>query len=406
MVRVQCIQDLSRFPALAQAWDAMVLASPQPSPMLLSDWIICWMECFGPRADALVFTAWEGDRLVGGLPLCHRVRRAGPLPVYEEVRFIGVHPLGGLYMDMVLPSDADPSQNRQIARALFQALGACGLWDRLRLERMLPQSRLATLLREDGPWPGTLLEAHPGVACPVLPLPDTMDALAAGMDPVFRSMLLRKNLKLAPARHRVEFIPAIAKEDIDRDLDRFFEVHTRRWNAQGRRGEFARPATRAFYHAVSHRLADKGMLRLSKLLLDGEGHSFEYGVHLGTQYFALQAGVSLEGLECQAGTYHMYHIVEHLLPHASHYHFMEGGESYKYKWGSAPQAVQDVHVWSGVKGRVLQQLRRLGSRLRSLRAAAASASAGIFGWVDSLPDVLSWHAWPAWLASLPLASMA
>ncbi|WP_027193053.1 GNAT family N-acetyltransferase [Megalodesulfovibrio gigas] len=385
MVRVQCIQDVSQFPPLADAWDRLVLAAPQPSPMLLSGWILAWMEVFGADVSPMILTAWEGDRLVGGLPLCHARRRLGPVPVYEEVRFLGIKGVGGMYMDMLLAPDAAP----RAAQALLLALNDTVPWDRLRLERMLPQASLHSALRQQGTWPGTLIETHSGVASPVLPLPDTMDALIAGMDPVFRSMLFRKNLKMAPRLHAVEFIPVIAREDIDRDLDRLIEVHTRRWNLQGRRGEFARADVRDFYHLLSHRLAEKGMLRISKLLLDGEAHSFEYGVQIGRQYFALHAGISPEGLECQAGTYHLYHILEGLLPHASHYHFMEGGEPYKYRWGAVHQAVQDAHVWCGFKGRVLHRLRRLNARLRSANPlAATTAGAGMVGWMENLPSLI------------------
>ena len=405
MIRVECIENLARFPEVAEAWDRLVLAALQPSPMLLSDWLMAWMATCGKTTRPLVLTAWEGERLVGGLALCQRIQRAGPLTLCQELRF----PIGlganGLYLDMLV-DESDPARADRTAQALLQALGEAALWDRLRLCRMLPDARMARALQCSQPWPGAVAEQAMGVACPVLPLPETMDALAAGMDPVFRTMLFRKNLKLPAKTHEVAFVPRIDGEALDHDLDRFFHIHTQRWNAQGRGGEFARPEQRQCYRLLAHSLAAKGMLRFSKVLLDGEAHSYEFGVQLGRHYFALQAGISPEGLACQAGTYHLYQLFRSLLPSASQYHFMEGGEAYKYKWGAVHQAVQDGQVWCGLRGRVLRQLRKVRNRLRRSEAVAASLAgtgagtlasassgagagerAGLLGWAESLPAI-------------------
>ncbi|GAB7079231.1 GNAT family N-acetyltransferase [Megalodesulfovibrio paquesii] len=394
MVRVECIEDLARLPAMAEAWDRLVAASSQPSPMLLSDWWGSWLTTCGSGARPLLLAAWEGERLLGGIALCRQRKHAGPLPVYEEIRFPIGQGVGGLYMDLLV--DEAHAQADQVADTLISTLRGTLPWHRLRLERMLPQARLARALREPAGWQGTALELTESVACPVLPLPESMDMLMAGLDPIFRTMLLRKNLKMAARRHAVQFVPQVDSTDLDRDLEHFFAVHTQRWNAEGRGGEFSRPAQRVFYRELARRLDAKGLLRFSKLLLDGEAHSFEFGVQIGGQYFALQAGISLTGLECQAGTAHLYHLYETLLPRASHYHFMEGAESYKYKWGARHQTVQDGQAWCGVRGKALHTLRRLRRALRNglpwkLRQAnsIAATGAGVLGWVGQLSGQLS-----------------
>ncbi|AGW13468.1 GNAT family N-acetyltransferase [Megalodesulfovibrio gigas] len=368
MIRVQHITSLDEFESLAQEWDRLVLASRFPTPMLLHDWASCWLRTVGKAYAPAVIAVWESDQLAAVAPLCRRRLHLGPVPALHELRTLGAAGVSGMYFDFPVHAQA----SKHARQALLQALHQMPQWHRLRLERMTPGSQLLDACQHGTLFGDTVTECRQDVPCPVLPLPDTMAELEAGMDPVFRAILRRKNLKIAPSRHAVAFVPAIPAETLDADLTRLFQVHTARWTHMGHAGEFANADRTQFFIDLAHRLHAKGWLRFSKLLLDGEGHCFVYGVQLGDQYFGLQTGISPEGLACHAGIYNMYQLMQHLLPTASRFHFMEGDESYKFKWGAMPQMSYTMQAWHGLRGRAVCRLRRMRQVVQAWRAQRAA----------------------------------
>ncbi|GAB7082003.1 GNAT family N-acetyltransferase [Megalodesulfovibrio paquesii] len=369
MPHIECINTLEAFEALAEPWDALVLASRFPAPMLLHDWASCWFHTCGKAYQPEILVVWEEGKLVAAAPLCRRRLCVGPAPVCDELRTLGAVGVAGLYYDFPVHAQASPD----VFHLLVEALTGQEHWHRLRLERMVSGSGVLEAFRSQHLLPkGMIAECAEATPCPVLPLPDSMEALEAGMDPIFRTMLHRKNLKLAPSRHAVEFVPAIGTETLEADLHRLFEVHTVRWAQAGHAGEFALEDRKQFFRQLAPRLLAKGWLRFSKLQLDGQGHCYYYGVQLGDQYFALQTGISQEGLACHAGIFTMYQLMRQLVPSAAAFHFMEGGEAYKFKWGARPQMAYTMQAWQGVRGQAMWQLRRVRQTMQDLRHSVTS----------------------------------
>lgn len=362
MPHIQTIRSVEEFESLRDPWNDLARRQPQVTPSLRNEWIASWMRIFGDRFSPLIIAAWDGSRLVGGAALSLSPRLLGPLPVSCELRPAGVYGVRGIYTDCLL----DPGQDPSALEAMLDAVCRCG-WTRLRLEHVRPESRCLEWFRGHAPGRGFLLDGGHPVECPVLHLPGDMPALEAGMDPFFRKLLHSRDLKAPGKKHAVACLYEADPETLEQDLDLLYEIHTRRWNSQGRAGEFASPRRRDFYRRVAGEFARDGSLVLSQVLLDGVPHVLSLGLLLNEDFFALQLACSEVALACKAGTYHLYHLLGHLLGRVKRFHFMEGGDAYKYKWGARKHVVLNVHVWRGLRGRMGKLLQDARGALRSFR---------------------------------------
>src|SRR5579885_1140573 len=81
---LQIIEDRAAFAALAAAWRALE-AHRQVRPFQQHGWIAAWSGTLGarPQVRLKVATLWQGERLVGALPLC--VRRFKGLRLLEWI---------------------------------------------------------------------------------------------------------------------------------------------------------------------------------------------------------------------------------------------------------------------------------------------------------------------------------
>jgi CelD/BcsL family acetyltransferase involved in cellulose biosynthesis len=127
-MRVQVVRALG---AYAPAWDALIDASPIPSPFLRSWWL---SSAFG--SQPVIVLVLEGERIVGGLAL-ERDRHIG----VERLRVLGAGALCPDHLDAVAAID----RRGEVAAALRSWLGRSG--DRLvDLEGVVTDSLIATCL--------------------------------------------------------------------------------------------------------------------------------------------------------------------------------------------------------------------------------------------------------------------
>jgi CelD/BcsL family acetyltransferase involved in cellulose biosynthesis len=129
-MRVQVVRGLG---AYAPAWDALVDASPIPSPFLRSWWL---SSAFG--SQPVIALVLEGERIVGGLAL-ERDRHLG----VERLRVLGAGALCPDHLDAVAAVD----RRVEVAAALRTWLGRSG--DRLvDLDGVVTDSLVASCLPE------------------------------------------------------------------------------------------------------------------------------------------------------------------------------------------------------------------------------------------------------------------
>jgi CelD/BcsL family acetyltransferase involved in cellulose biosynthesis len=261
---VEWIEETERLAFIEPAWDDLTLDRSRPFDCHC--WFAAWWEAFGGDAPMRVCAAWRGQELVAVLPLVRRSRAAltgmanvhTPVfrPLYrddEALRVVIEATLGDSAASLDLPSVArdDPA--------------------------------LATLEAEAGDAQRlTLLERQH--VSPVVDTSGDFSAWRAASKPRWGAPLERFRRKMA-REHEAEFAIVVPPEELERELQEGFEVEASGWKGEAGTAILARPETTSFYTAVARAFHERGELRLSKIVLDGQLAAFDLGVlHRGRLY--------------------------------------------------------------------------------------------------------------------------
>jgi CelD/BcsL family acetyltransferase involved in cellulose biosynthesis len=159
-----------------------------------------------------------------------------------------------------------------------------------------------------------------------------------------------------------------------------FEVAGRAWKSEEGLGITNRPASKAFFGALTERAGRLGWLRLWVLRLNDVPVAIEYHVQEDGVAYALRAEFDQEHRKHSPGAYLEYHILHRLFEEGARaYYTGPGLDAYKRRWTEDLRRNVAITVYQrGLRNRLrwaaegwaLPRLRRLRDRLR--RSGAAS----------------------------------
>jgi CelD/BcsL family acetyltransferase involved in cellulose biosynthesis len=115
----------------------------------------------------------------------------------------------------------------------------------------------------------------------------------------------------------------------------FFRLHEGRWRPIA--GHVcADPVVRALHLSAAQRMIDAGMLlRLYLLRVGNSTAAAYYGFTAKRTAYAYLSGFDPEFAELSPGTQIVAHAIEEAVREgAEEFHFLRGGEAYKYAWGA------------------------------------------------------------------------
>jgi CelD/BcsL family acetyltransferase involved in cellulose biosynthesis len=348
--------SLDEFEHLESGWNDLAMSAG--TPFLTHEWLRSWWRAFGDgRVIALVLRDADGALHAGACVLreSRRVVRAAVNDYSEE-------------WDVV--ADADSARAR-----LWREIAA------------LPAATLTLPgVPADNPSLGIARDALAAskyrVAVvqqqlsPYLPLPATWEELLAKLSRNHRAKIRRETKRLEDEGRLV--LRTATLPDLDRDLDRFFQLEASGWKGAAGTAILNDPGALRLYTDFAHAAALRGWLRLYLLELDGVTVAADYSCVLGERAFLLKTcfderyarlspGAVLRAEAIRAG------IAERL----SVYEFLGGPDQYKLRWGGALRERLLVHAY---RGRGLpaflyrHKLRPLAGRLRGLARRSPVAS--------------------------------
>jgi CelD/BcsL family acetyltransferase involved in cellulose biosynthesis len=315
-MRVECIATEAGLEALTPQWAELWRRAPEASPFQSPAWLLAWWRHFGTGALRILAARRDGS-LVGLLPLYE----------LEEPERRKLLPIGiGLsdYIDALV----DPSAPGA-AEMLLDAIRELPEWRECHLPELPPDAALAA-----GLAPGGLVEERGRtVACPVMRLP----VPPAKLDAIVPKKTLR-DLRQAVSRSGAAGGATIETADRDRLTDfmeDLFALHERRWQARGEAGVCADTTVRAFHAEAARALAAAGMLRLYRLRIAGATAAVYYGFCWRDRAYAYLGGFDPDLPRLSPGAQILYHaIVAAVAEGCREFHFLRGGEAYKYAWGA------------------------------------------------------------------------
>jgi CelD/BcsL family acetyltransferase involved in cellulose biosynthesis len=241
---------------LAPEWEGLFEADPEATPFVSPGWGLAWMRHFSDGAKPWLVTVREEKRLVGLAPLAldrpHRRRM---------LRMIGKEP--GDYWDVI----ALPEHRETVSRAVAAELARrTDEWDALYVSTR-PDDSITRAIAQDA---SLVVGRRAATSCPRVTLPDDFDDYLRLLPGSHRSNV-RKHLRRLDAGH-VELRDVTDPRDLDRAIDRWHELHIKRWAALPKRinPTHVKPSFREFMRDATRALVPRRLASVSEYVADGE----------------------------------------------------------------------------------------------------------------------------------------
>jgi CelD/BcsL family acetyltransferase involved in cellulose biosynthesis len=315
--QAEWVTDEARLAALSPEWDQLWRASPDATPFQSPAWLASWWEVFAPGRLALLAVRKHGCL-------------AGLAPLYlenglNEPRLL---PLGTPitdYLDVLL----HPAHEKGAALAISGALGAADGWASIELDE-LPEASRALLL----PCPVFCADSiETSTVCPYLPLPQGLAGLKDILPPRKRRSI-RMVANRASHRGAVRVL-SLADRSVSEMLADLFRLHGQRWQTRGENGVLASDEVQRFHRLAAPRLSAAGLLRCYAMKIEDQVAGLYYGFLSNGQAYGYLTGFDPAFAYESPGTLVVAHAIEAAIgERAREFHFLRGGEEYKYGWGA------------------------------------------------------------------------
>lgn len=286
--------------SLRDAWTELAAADPRATPFQSPEWVHLWHARLAPRARLRLSLVYEGDDLVGLLPMAEQ------RGLWTVRRPAGVGPSD--YLAPLLRPEGAEETAAAFADHLTDAPDA----DLVDLHQIPARHPLAVAL---GGSP--TIQA----VCLRIALPPTYDAFVKG---------LGKSL-----RYDVRRLGKLGEEFVFEDVatpDEFLTLHAERWRKRGLPGAFVGrlPAFHREWCALAH---GQGWLRMSVLRRDGVPIGALYAMTYGRRTFFYQSGFAPAEGGISPGTLLVARTIRSAIEDGSDvFDLMRGDEPYKRRW--------------------------------------------------------------------------
>jgi CelD/BcsL family acetyltransferase involved in cellulose biosynthesis len=255
----------SELAALQVAWRDLH-ASARGTIFQTLEWNATWWQVFGEASEMRVWTAWEGNEIIGLAPFFLQQLRWGPVQL-RRMSLLGEAVIPGVYVHLTAPG-----RDQEVAGALAR------YWQEMLLEEaaeiidlhLLPahHSGIDTL-RSILAHSMVRMRYNP-VSLPrmVISLPGSWEEYLSRLSKKNRANLRRTERKLHSSG--AVFSILANPEEMERGFSEFVHLHNRVWASRGREGYFAsRPGFQAFFSTLLPQLTARNQARILTLLTDG-----------------------------------------------------------------------------------------------------------------------------------------
>ncbi|MBA2447604.1 MAG: GNAT family N-acetyltransferase [Chloroflexi bacterium] len=310
------------------AWERLRLEAPTETIFLTPEWSETWWRHFGGGSQPAILAVREGTETRALAPVYRdRLGMSG---------LVALRPLGiGVsdYLDLLGPAGTE-HRRAALAALLDGLLARRAGWDAIDLPNLPGESptvvELAQMARERG-LPCAVLAGHPR---PGVGLAGDWAGYLASRPGRFRYNLRSRRRRLEKLGE-VRFTTATGPE-VQAALPTLTDLHARRWAGQRTATSFSSsPRGRAFYREACRHYAERGLVELSALEVDGRmvAGSLSF-TERDTMYYYLPAWEPRLAAYAPSSLL-LGHLIEDAFARGlRRFDFMLGDESYKAQWAT------------------------------------------------------------------------
>lgn len=329
------------------------------------EWVLAHAEAWAPDADVFGWRVRDGAGAPAGFLAFRREPPRGRFALRRAL-LVADGTFDSDYIDLVVR----PGLERAVLERALEELARTADVDAVLYSGVPADSPVLAALR-------ALLSARglpsraATVECACSALPETFEAYVQTLKKRMRSKV-RQALRVADeAGARFAWCDEPAR--LDEHLEGLFRLHAMRWEEAGEPGAFAQEERRRFYARFAHEALPAGMLRFSRLEVDGRPVAYQFGALAGGRYYQMQEGFDTSLGEARVATALRARSIEHLIAEGvRHYDFMAGTSRHKQDWGGEPRDCASLaFALPNVRARLSYGARALVDRWRERRASSA-----------------------------------
>ncbi len=331
-VSTELITEASELSRLRQEWTRLVNGRGDLSVFTTWEWIYTWWTSYAADCRLSILTVFDGDRMVGIVPLYRAPLRAYLGIDYEALRLIGDGSHDSDYLDLI----AERGQEERVVEAVVEQFVSGSLRADLMLISELPSSSPSLpLLRRVAAARGCIVRSEKEVPCAYVDLPREWDRYIQGLNSRMRTKV-RSLTKRFDADPRAVFDMCGDSKNLEERLDSLFELHARRWQGKGQAGVFTSVTKREFYKRMAESFLHQGWLRFYSLQLDGRYVAHQFCSELNGTVYLHQEGFDPELSDQGIGNVLRAYVFRDCIRRGVRvYDFLGGVTSHKLDWGSS-----------------------------------------------------------------------
>ncbi|MGE0599628.1 MAG: GNAT family N-acetyltransferase [Dehalococcoidia bacterium] len=317
------------FDALEPDWLALWNEAPDATPFHHPMWHRVWLRHFAENTSPVFLAIRRAETLIGVAALDmdreearelgdHNVRDyASPLSVSGEERAVVEGVLEWLREDLT-------------PRATFWGLAA--------------DTAVTSAIENVRAETGWRAEIRPEAVCPGTDLPDGFEAFVAAL-PKHDRHELRRKMRNLEAAGSVTFESLTEPAAVAAAMDELFDLMRR---SRADKAEFLTPLMEGFFRDLAATFASLGMLRLSRLSLDGTCAGMTLSFDDGRTIYLYNSGFEPEHSKLAVGLLSKaYAIREAINLGRKRFDFLRGEEDYKRRLGGIDRQVVTVTLRDG-----------------------------------------------------------
>jgi CelD/BcsL family acetyltransferase involved in cellulose biosynthesis len=315
-ISVEWIGDITGFVALGSEWKALLPVNA--APFDLHCWFLAWWRAFGGGKELAVCTVRRDGELVAAFPL---YRADGELKAMANV-----------HSPLYRPLARDEEAMKVLVAAVLEE-GA-----ELELTGLPAQDASVAQLRDSACDAAKRSLTEGTYVSPTVDTSGDFEQWRSLTKPRWGAPLERFRRKMA-RDHEAELSIIEPPRDLEAELADGYRVEGSGWKGEAGTSILSAPETEAFYTGVAHAFAERGELRFSRIVLDGETAAFDFTLLHEGRLYLLKTGFDERFRRLAPGLVMRLSIIERCFEQGLRSHELLGEESEwkaKFATGSRP----------------------------------------------------------------------
>jgi CelD/BcsL family acetyltransferase involved in cellulose biosynthesis len=320
-----------------ESWNGLVEQSIADTPFSRYEYLSQWWKTLGggewQNVELVLISATENEQVIGIAPLF--------LADYEGQRALML--VGSIeisdYLDLIVRQEHLPSFLSGLLDFLISQQDKN--WSAIDWYNLPDSSPTLAALKMESEKRGWTHHEEVYRPTPRIPLSGSFEEYLSRIDKKQRHEIRRKMRRAAESEKNVRFYIVDGMEDIDSEIDAFFNLMIQ----SPEKEQFLHPSMREQMTATFQNAHRHGYLWLAFLEIEGAKTAASLNFDYKNKLWGYNSGVSSEHRELSPGWVLLAHTIQWCCENGRYeFDFMRGDEEYKYRFGGVNQYVMRVKV--------------------------------------------------------------